>query len=127
MVEATAGSGKTTVLVEIARRIPTDTSVCFLAFNQHAAQQLKHRLPEGRKAKTIHSASLGALLWHFRRAGVENACLDNSKYRDLARAVLAQHEPKEPLSKREQQIELEYFKRLLDYTRYELAEEHAFY
>lgn len=123
VVEATAGSGKSTVLIEIAQRIPQEQPVCFLAFNQHAAEQLKNKLPDGRKAKTIHSASLSSLHWHFRRTGIEDARLDPGKYRQLARAALAEHPPQTPHSKLERKLELDYFKSLLDYARYELTNE----
>ena len=46
VIMATAGSGKSTTLVEVAHLLPADVSACFLAFNASAAKQLKDRLPE---------------------------------------------------------------------------------
>ncbi|GEM86034.1 UvrD-helicase domain-containing protein [Meiothermus granaticius] len=61
VVKATAGSGKTTTLVEIAKVLPPDISTRFLAFNKHIAHELQQRLPKHVKAQTIHSLGLSAL------------------------------------------------------------------
>lgn len=59
---AVAGSGKTTVLVEGARRMPVDRLVQFLAFNKHIAEELSARLPPYRRASTFNSLGFRALL-----------------------------------------------------------------
>lgn len=62
VVEAVAGSGKTTTLIECARRIPPGVSYCVASFNQHIKQELQ--------AKGIQNAftinSLGARLLRYR-------------------------------------------------------------
>ena len=54
VVRATAGSGKTTTLVEIAHQLPDDLNACFLAFNKHTADELRARLPRHVRACTVH-------------------------------------------------------------------------
>lgn len=59
VVEAVAGSGKTTTMVEAIRRIlqkAPGASVIFLAFNKSIAEELKSR---GVNARTFHSLTFG--------------------------------------------------------------------
>lgn len=65
VVRATAGSGKTTTLVEIARQLPDDLSACFLAYNRHTAGELRDRLPPHVRAETVHALGRKSLLRHF--------------------------------------------------------------
>lgn len=60
IIAATAGAGKTTTAVQCAGLL-TGRQVLFLAFNKHAAEQLKERLPAGAQASTIHGLGNGAL------------------------------------------------------------------
>ena len=53
MIEALAGSGKTTTLVEVARRLGPGTIV--LAFNKKIADELSQRLPSNCEARTLNS------------------------------------------------------------------------
>ena len=55
MVDAVAGSGKTTTLLEAMRYVPEGKSCLFLAFNKDIADELKSRVPEGVTASTFHS------------------------------------------------------------------------
>ncbi len=55
IVEAVAGSGKTTTIVEAANRIPRDKSAIFVAFNKHIAEALQDKLPPHVEARTLHS------------------------------------------------------------------------
>lgn len=70
LIEAVAGSGKTTCLVELARimreRMP-ELRGCFLAFNKSIATTLQERIGSGGNvvAMTLHSAGWAA----WRRAG----------------------------------------------------------
>lgn len=52
IVEAVAGSGKTTTIVECTQRIPRGKSCIMLAFNKTIAEELKNR---GVNARTFHS------------------------------------------------------------------------
>lgn len=65
VVRATAGSGKTTTLVEIAKQLPDDLDAVFLAFNKHTAEELRQRLPRHVKSCTVHSLGRRSLLTRF--------------------------------------------------------------
>ena len=58
IVEAVAGSGKTTTIVELFHRLPSNTNAIFVAFNKHIATELQGR---GLNAATLHSAGFKAL------------------------------------------------------------------
>lgn len=88
VVRATAGSGKTTTLVEIARQLPDDLSAVFLAFNRHTAEELKARLPRHVHACTVHSLGLRSLMRHYPHLDGKEP--DNRKSRQLIRERLTQ-------------------------------------
>ncbi|HEX7039753.1 MAG TPA: UvrD-helicase domain-containing protein [Trueperaceae bacterium] len=84
VVEATAGSGKTTTLVMVAEALVAELGVppervAFLAFNRSAAAELRRRLPEGVEALTLHALGRRVLLG----AGVA-VRLAEDKYERLA-------------------------------------------
>ncbi len=54
MIEAVAGSGKTTTLLEIMKMI--QGKIIFLAFNKSIAEELKSRCPNYVDCSTLHSA-----------------------------------------------------------------------
>ena len=55
VVQAVAGSGKTTTIVGVAQLIPTSINAIFLAFNTDIAKELKTRLPQNVEAKTLNA------------------------------------------------------------------------
>jgi superfamily I DNA/RNA helicase len=55
VVQAVAGSGKTTTIVGVAQLIPASINSIFLAFNTDIAKELKTRLPQSVDAKTLNS------------------------------------------------------------------------
>lgn len=57
VIMATAGSGKSTTLLEVVRRLPRGTSAGLLAFNTAAAQHLRDRLP-----RNLSSPAAGAVI-----------------------------------------------------------------
>lgn len=59
IIEAVAGSGKTTTIVEAINRVPSHQSAIFLAFNKSIAEELKSR---GVNAKTFHSLCCSAAM-----------------------------------------------------------------
>jgi len=61
IVNAGAGTGKTTTIVEAANRLPYGTSSAFLAFNSSIAKELAKKLPDGMQARTFHSFGLAAI------------------------------------------------------------------
>ncbi|HET8984845.1 MAG TPA: UvrD-helicase domain-containing protein [Trueperaceae bacterium] len=109
VVEATAGSGKTTTLVQVAQLLESDLLMpgqraCFLAFNRTTAAELRERLPASITATTIHALGrqvlLGAIAGQVpaKRSGVPSPVTAtgmadetpaHDKYRDVALDLLA--------------------------------------
>ena len=58
VVEATAGSGKTTTLVEALRYTDPGIRVGFVAFNKRIADELRERSPDHVHVSTLHSLGL---------------------------------------------------------------------
>lgn len=75
IVEAVAGSGKTTTIAEAMNRIPAGKTAIFLAFNKAIAEELKSR---GVNARTFHSLTYSAVLTHK-----ECRTVDTNKTRKL--------------------------------------------
>lgn len=72
IVEATAGSGKTTQLVELCRRLQHThprVRVVVGAFGRRVADELQQKLPSNAEATTLHS--LGFRTWRATCPGVE--------------------------------------------------------
>jgi len=61
VVNATAGSGKTTTIVECLNYIPEDQDVAFVAFNKHIAKTLESKAPKHVHVMTLHSMGLKAV------------------------------------------------------------------
>lgn len=63
VVNATAGSGKTTTILDSLNFLLDieEKSILFLAFNKSIAEELQKRLPKSVKASTIHSAGFSIL------------------------------------------------------------------
>jgi len=61
IIEAVAGSGKTTTIVNALKLIPTTQKVAFLAFNKSIAVELKARVPSHVDAMTLNS--MGHRAW----------------------------------------------------------------
>lgn len=67
LIEAVAGAGKTTTLLELLRVLPIDPesilppATCFLAFNKEIAETLKARVPRHVSCSTFHSLGFRAL------------------------------------------------------------------
>ncbi len=74
VVDAKAGSGKSTTIVETLKLIPATQSVLFLAFNRHIADELKRRVPENVEAATMNSFG-----WRALRAAVRGVLLNDDK------------------------------------------------
>ncbi len=93
VVKATAGSGKTSTLVLVARQlepglIESGERACFLAFNRATAAELRARLPASVDATTLHA--LGRRMLVNARPGGASGTLDPGKYRRLAQVVSAE-------------------------------------
>ncbi len=79
VVNALAGTGKTTVLVESMRRMPpgirTKAGLC--AFNKHIAVELERRIPSECRAFTMHSLGYRAIKQAFPQAVVDQGKMDD--------------------------------------------------
>lgn len=65
VIEAVAGSGKTSSLLEALQFIPEDDKAVFCAFNKHIANELGGRAPNHVKVATIHSLGFHAICQSF--------------------------------------------------------------
>ena len=63
VVHAFAGSGKTTTLVEYAKRNPSKRFL-YLAFNRAITEEAKKRFPVNTDAKTFHGLAFGLASWY---------------------------------------------------------------
>jgi superfamily I DNA/RNA helicase len=79
-IEAVAGSGKTTTIVEAANRLDPNSRSLFLAFNKSIAEELGSRLPAHVTAKTLNSLGHGA--WS-RFVKPKRLKLDSNKTRSI--------------------------------------------
>lgn len=75
IINATAGSGKTTQLIEILKHIPESKDCIFLAFNKSIADELRRRVPKHIYVSTIHSFGCQAMFRMF--PGIK---IDENKY-----------------------------------------------
>lgn len=86
-IRALAGSGKTTVLVEIYNRLPRNKSALFLAFNKHIVNELSSRL-KGCDCLTIHSLGFKAI-----KAVRPKVNVKEHKIADLVDEYFSRNEP----------------------------------
>lgn len=78
-VNATAGSGKTTTLLELANQANRNFNQLFLSFSNTIVNELKRRIPNHVQASTLHSLGLSILKTHYNRIEV-----NKDKYFSLA-------------------------------------------
>jgi len=65
VIEAVAGSGKTTTIVKALEMIPADKKVIFVAFNKSIVNELSSRVPSNVEVKTMHSFGFGAVRYNM--------------------------------------------------------------
>ena len=85
VIEAVAGSGKTTTLIESLKIANTD-SVIFVAFNKHIAEELKPKVPKGVRVSTMHSFGYEQILRTYGKIPIDNSKVKKiiqAKSRDL--------------------------------------------
>jgi len=84
IIEATAGSGKTTTIVEACKFIHPSERILFLAFNKKIVEELKTRLPQYVDCATFHAWCYKAL----RTSNADPIELDSNKtnnvFKDIA-------------------------------------------
>jgi len=61
LINALAGSGKTTTIVNACKYIPEDKKTTFLAFNKHIKNELSEKLPAHIRSSTTHGVGLSAI------------------------------------------------------------------
>jgi DNA helicase II / ATP-dependent DNA helicase PcrA len=89
MIEAVAGSGKSTTIIEAINYIPRDQSICFVAFNKSIADELKRRItaPNAR-CMTLHAVGFAA--WRKFLGGNSWECkVDSGKTRSIVQEILS--------------------------------------
>lgn len=80
VVQACAGSGKTTTIIKALELIPPDQSVLMLAFNRSIADELSERAPKHVEVKTFNGLGHSILASRINRP-----ILDSSKVRKIIR------------------------------------------
>ena len=83
IIEAVAGSGKTTTIVNVLDLIPSTLQVLFLAFNKSIALELAARVPQFVQVKTLNAAGARALGRFLGKFPQVNA----NKTRDIIRGM----------------------------------------
>lgn len=85
LIEAVAGSGKTTTIVEAIKHVPRTQSVAFLAFNKSIADELGRRITSPNAVcKTLHA--MGFAAWRDFLGGKSFDCkVDNVKTRMIVK------------------------------------------
>lgn len=83
VIEALAGTGKSTTIEEAVRRTDGDSTVLVCAFNAAIATALKPRMPDGVEVSTIHSFGMRVL-----REATGSIEVDKYRAADLAKAIV---------------------------------------
>jgi len=76
VVNAVAGSGKTTTIVQALELIPSYFKVVFVAFNRHIAAELKRRAPNNVRVTTYNGLGWGIVLKAFPGCDLDEFKLD---------------------------------------------------
>ena len=77
VISATAGSGKTTTIVNALELIPKSSSVIFLAFNKSIVTELRKKVPSHVDVSTLHSVGFAALRHTYKRVNIEDRKVHN--------------------------------------------------
>lgn len=120
VINASAGSAKTTTLVNCMRFIPEDKRVLFVSFNKHIAEEINKRVKlKNATARTCSSVGFEIC----RENGIGLGTVDNEKYPDYIRQnINAITEFKETKSlKREFPTYMRNIRQVVDLCRYTLA------
>ena len=82
-VIARAGTGKTTTMLEYARRCPRSCSIVYLAFNSRIKEEVAAKAPPGVDVRTLHALGRGALFLVAKGSGRQLPEPDGDKMRKL--------------------------------------------
>ncbi len=91
LINAVAGSGKTTTIIKGIDYVPKGKSILFLAFNKAIVNELKDRLPEIVDTSTFHSVGFRA--WATYCGKGEKIQVSDRKVQDLINKVLNKKYP----------------------------------
>lgn len=86
VIEAGAGSGKTTTGVEMVKLLHPSTRTVFTAFNKHIAKEMDARAPKHVKATTTHSLGFSACRQNIE--GMTFESVNNDKVKIIFKNVL---------------------------------------
>lgn len=89
IIEAVAGAGKTSTIVEALKLIQPGKKVVFLAFNTSIVQELKTRVPNHVDVMTLNGLGWRAYLAHAKTLGLHVKAPDPNKTMAIARDVLS--------------------------------------
>tara|TARA_R100000008_G_C3581703_1_gene168989 strand:- start:68 stop:1537 length:1470 start_codon:yes stop_codon:yes gene_type:complete len=84
IVEAVAGSGKTTTIIQSLSFIPRGKSVLFLAFNKSVVNELKTKVPRHVEVATYHSVGFRAIRFALRGRRIN---IDNDKVYNIIKTI----------------------------------------
>jgi len=90
-VEAVAGSGKTTTILECMRRLPRGSEVLFLAFNKAIVTTLASKIPLSTDAKTMNGLGHGLMMRKLKSQGL-SVKLNSYRLWDLGRTILSEEQ-----------------------------------
>lgn len=78
VVEALAGSGKTSSIIEALKYIPSNLSWLLVAFNKRIADELKTRVPQNANGQcsTLHALGLKSIAKTYKNISVDNSKTD---------------------------------------------------
>jgi DNA helicase-2/ATP-dependent DNA helicase PcrA len=89
VVEAVAGSGKTTTIVEALKFLSPMDQALFVAFNKHIAEELRRRVP-----RNVEASTLNALGWKICRGNCKTE-LDAIKTENILRTLFTTSDEEE--------------------------------
>lgn len=118
VVNAVAGSGKTTTIVETLKFIPNDKRVIFLAFNKSIVDELSSRVPDNVQVYTLHSFGLRALRFRFKDKKVN---VDQKKVYTYLKVISNQWNELDQLTAQESEGYTFRVRKLLSLTKLNLA------
>lgn len=72
VVDAVAGSGKTTTIVEAMKKLPENQSIIYVAFNKSIVQEFSLKVPKHVEVRTMHAFGFGAVRYNFGNVQVKD-------------------------------------------------------
>lgn len=79
IINAVAGSGKTSTLIALLNMIPANKKIIFIAFNREIMKELKRKAPSHVEVKTIHSFGLNECRFKYGRGKSNDEFIQHTK------------------------------------------------